>query len=189
MDVSVTNHAAMRYSERIADKESLSDINAYIGRNREKIDNDINTMLNHSDFLYHGRVGGKDKGIVDVYLSGTWILLLDSTKSKVITLYKVDFNVGEDFNKQFIQKILERMEMHKKELNEVKKEVAEQRENYLQIIKDNKSQIAEYKDAIRKLENLNSDYQDIVDMMDAKCTATEIAIRHDVEDLVMKREF
>jgi len=189
LSVNITNHAAMRYAERIADKESLADINTYVARNRDKIENDINTMLDHSDFLYHGRVGTKDNGVVDVYLSGTWILLLDSAKSKVITLYKVDFNVGEDFNKQFIQKILERMEIHKKELDEVKKEVAEQRENYLQIIKDNKSQIAEYKNAIRQLENLNTDYQDIVDTMDAKCIASEIAIRHDVEDLVMKREF
>lgn len=187
--MNITNHAAMRYAERIADKESLADINTYVGRNRDKIENDINTMLDHSEYIYHGRVGTKDNSIVNVYLSGTWIILVDAQKSKVITLYKVDFNVGEDFNKQFIQRILERMESHKKQLEEVKKEVSEQRENYLQIIKDNKSQIAEYKDAVRKLENLNADYQDIVDKMDAKCLATEIAIRRDVEDLVMKREF
>ena len=95
MSVNVTNHAAMRYAERIADKESLADINTYVARNRDKIENDINTMLDHSDFLYHGRVGTKDNGVVDVYLSGTWILLLDSAKSKVITLYKVDFNVAK----------------------------------------------------------------------------------------------
>ena len=189
MSVNVTNHAAMRYAERIADKESMADINAYIARNRDKIENDINLMLDHSDFIYHGKVGSKDNGIVDVYLSGTWVLLLDAAKSKVITLYKVDFNVGEDFNKQFIQKILERMDIHKQELEEIKKSAEEERTAYQQIVKDNKDQIAEYRIAIKRLEKVNTDYQEIIDNIDARYLAAEVNVRHDVEDLVMKREF
>ena len=184
MSVEISNHAAMRYAERIADKDELIDINIYVQRNLEKIENDINTMIEHSDFIYRGKIGTKDRNIVDVYLSGTWVILLDSSRSKVITLYKVDFNVGEDFNKQYIQRILERMNGHKKELDIKREEIATQRDNYLEIIKDNEGQINEYKTAIRNLEKLNADYTEIVNTMDSECAYFELAVRHDVEDLI-----
>lgn len=180
----ISNHAAMRYAERIADRDELIDINIYVQRNLEKIEDDINTMLKHSELIYRGRVGNKDRNSVDVYLSGTWIILIDAQRNKVITIYKVDFKVGEDFNKQYIQRVLDRMEVHKKELKGKQELIAEQRTNYLDIIKDNESQIAEYRATIKKLEKLNADYREIVDKMDSECEFFELAVRHDVEDLM-----
>lgn len=189
MDVGITNHAASRYAERIADRETLIDINTYVARNKEKIETDIKTMLDHSQHIYNGKVGNKDNNVVDVYLSGTWVFLVDPTKSKVITLYKVDFNVGEDFNKQFVQKILNRIEGHKTELATVQSQIQNEKKSYLDIIKGNNEQILEYRSIIKKLERMNADYQDVVDNMDAQCAAAALQIRKDVEDLVMKKEF
>lgn len=189
MKAQVTNHAAVRYAERIAGKDSKLDVNTYVVQNIDKINNDVNNMLDHSTLLYCGKVGPKNNNIINVFLSGTWVLFLDENKDKVITLYKVDFNVGEDFNKQFVSKICERIETHKKELEELKEKVAGQRDSYLQIIEDNKLQINEYKEAIKNLEDLNSDYQDIIKKMDAEYLSSEIVIRKDIEDLVMKKEF
>lgn len=181
--IDISNHAALRYAERIADKD-VSDINIYVQRNLEKIEDDINTMIQRGDLIYRGKVGAKDKGSVDVYLCGTWILLIDPARNKVITLYKVDFNVGEDFNKQFIKLILDRMEVHKQELQAKKEQIATQRNDYLAIIKENEEQINEYRSAIRNLEKLNTDYKEIVETMDAECTHLELAVRKDVEDLM-----
>lgn len=189
MEIVVTNHAATRYAERIADRESLIDINTYVAQNKEKIDNDLNTMFEHSQFIYNGKVGGKDNNIVDVYLSGTWVLLIDPARGKLITLYKVDFNVGEDFNKQFVQKIMERLEGHKKILDEKKNQISTERNAYEDIIKGNNEQILEYKAIIKRLEKVNADYQEVVKDLDAQCAAAELAIKRDVEDLVMKKEF
>lgn len=186
MCVEISNHAAQRYAERIADRESLSDINIYVQRNMEKIEEDINKMLTHSTFIYYGKVGGKDKNAVNVYLSGTWVILLDQTKSKVITLYKVDFNVGEEFNKQFIQLVLDRMNRHAQELEERRADISDEKENYLRIIHDNEEQISEYRAMIKRLERLNEDYKEIVTNMDTNCAVVELAIRKDVEDLIRK---
>lgn len=186
MSVEISNHAAMRYAERIADREELIDINIYVQQHLEKIEDDINTMLKHAEFIYRGKVGNKDRGSVDVYLSGTWVLMIDPSKNKVITLYKVDFNVGEDFNKQYVQRVLERMEIHKQELEDKKNQIATQRNEYLAIVKENETQIAEYKSAIKNLEKLNSDYKEIVDTMDSECSYFELAVRHDVEDLTRR---
>ena len=189
MGLVITNHAAMRYAERIADRESLIDINTYVAKNKDKIENDLNTMMEHSQFVYNGKVGNKDNTVVNVYLSGTWVLLVDPMKNKLITLYKVDFNVGEDFNKQFISKILERLQEHKKELENKQNQIANERSAYVDIIKDNNAQIIEYKGIIKRLEKVNVNYQEVIDNLDAQCAAAELAIKRDVEDLVMKREF
>jgi len=189
LNYAITNHASMRYAERIADKETLLDITAYVANNKEKIENDINKMIGHSKNIYTGRVGTKDNSIVDVYLSGTWVLLVDPNKNRVITLYKIDFGVGEDFNKQFIQKILERMEEHKKSLNEKKQKVSDERNAYVDIIKENEAQIAECKTIIKKLDKVNHDYQDVIDKIDSQCYLAELTVRQDVEDLIMKKEF
>ena len=187
--VNVTNHAMTRYAERIADRDTTCDINAYIVKNKEKIENDINTMLEHSQFLYYGKVGTKDNTNVNVYLSGTWVLLLDYNKAKVITLYKVDFNVGEDFNKQFIQRTLDCMEEHKKQLEEIKQRVQGERDSYLSIIEDNNNQITEYKNAIKKLERINTDYQDVVKNIDVQWSVAELQVKRDVENLILRKEF
>ena len=184
MAVEISNHAATRYAERIADQESLADINKYIQLHKEKIDADINTMLEHSQLIYSGKVGPKDKGLVNVYLSGTWVLLIDPAKNKVITLYKVDFRVGEEFNKQFVSLVLEKMAAHKQELEVKKQEVADQRNAYLQIIKDNDLQIAEYRTAIKNLEKINNDYKEIIAAMDVEYGMAELAVRQDVETLM-----
>ena len=189
MEISISNHAASRYAERIADRETILDINTYVAQNREKIDNDLKSMLEHSKFIYNGKVGNRDNNVVDVYLSGTWVLLIDPVKSRLITLYKVDFNVGEDFNKQFVQKIMERLEEHKKILDEKMKEISTERTAYSDIIKDNNSQILEYKSIIRRLEKSNADYQEVINNIDAQCESAKLAIKKDIEDLCLRKEF
>ncbi len=187
--ISITKHAMSRYAERIAGRDELIDVNIYIARNEEKIIEDINKMYEHSEFIYSGRVGNRDNGLVNVYLSGTWVILTDTAKQKVITLYKVDFNVGEEFNKAFISKILERIENDKENLEKCRAKVKDEKIAYQSIIKENENLIAEYKGTIKMLERNNADYQSVIDNIDVQCVAAENAIKRDVEDLVMKREF
>lgn len=183
MRVEVTNHAATRYAERIAERDNKTDINIYVQQNGDKIADDINKMLEYSTFIYSGKIGNKEKNVVNVYLSGEWVLLLDTPQSKVITLYKIDFGIGDDFNKIFIDRVLERLEQHKVILEEKENEIAEQRSVYLQIIKDNEEQIAEFKASIKKLEKLNEDYRSVIDNINAECASARLAIRNDVETL------
>lgn len=187
--MNVTNHAMTRYAERIAGRDALIDINIYASQNKDKIVEDINKMCEHSEFIYSGRVGNRDNNAVNVYLSGTWVILTDLNNSKVITLYKVDFNVGEEFNKQFINKILEKLTHDKEILENKKAEVAEEKAAYEQIIKDNKETINEYRGIIKMLERSNDDYADVIKGIESQYAAAELAVKRDVEDLVMRKEF
>lgn len=187
--LAITKHAMTRYAERIAGRDELIDINIYIARNEEKITEDINKMYERSEFIYSGRVGNKDNHPVNVYLSGTWVILTDTINTKVITLYKVEFNVGEEFNKQFISKILEKLEADRKILEEQRNQIKDEKEAYENIVADNENMINEYRGIIKMLEKNNQDYKSVIEEMDCRCAAAELAVKRDIESLVMKREF
>jgi len=187
--MAITDHAMKRYAKRIAKREEAIDVNIYVLQYKEKIEEDINKMLEHSQHLYTGKVGQKDNNPVNVYLSGTWVILSDISNKVVITIYKIDFNLGEDFNKQFVEGILARMRENKEALAEQKQRVEEEKKSYQEIINGNTALINEYKTSIKELEKLNADYNEVIKDIDSKCRSAEIAVKRDVEDLVMRREF
>ena len=81
------------------------------------------------------------------------------------------------------------MEQNKADLAEIKKQVDDEKQSYQSIIDSNNAQINEYKAAIKEMEKLNADYQEVINDINVKYKAAELAVRHDVEDLVMRREF
>ena len=185
----ITSHAIRRYTERIMGKSSELEINKFIATNEEKIKSDIRNMMDHAEFLYYGKVGGKDNTPVNVFLSGTWVLLLDVQKEVVITLYKINFNVGEEFNKEFVGRVKVKIKEDQEKLSHIKEETAKRKTDYESIIAENKQTINEYKSIIKKLEKTNEDYQEIVNEINLEYTMAELDLRHDVETLVLKKEF
>lgn len=115
--------------------------------------------------------------------------MTDLTESKVITLYKVELYVGEEFNKQFIQKNLDKLAEDKKILEAKRAEIAEEKSAYQEIIKSNEDLINEYRGTIKMLERNNTDYKDAIESMDARCSKAELTVKRDIEALVMRREF
>lgn len=186
----ITSHAIRRYTERIMGKSSELEINKFIATNEEKIKSDIQNMMNHAEFLYYGKVGGrKDNTLVNVFLSGTWVLLLDAQKEVVITLYKINFNVGEEFNKEFVARVKAKIKEDQEKLSHIKEETAKRKTDYENIIAENKQTINEYKSIIKKLEKTNEDYQEIVNEINLEYTLSELDLKHDVETLMLKKEF
>lgn len=127
-----------------------------------------------------------DSGIVNETLPHD---VCELFKPKVITLYKVELYVGEEFNKQFIQKNLDKLAEDKKILEAKRAEIAEEKSAYQEIIKSNEDLINEYRGTIKMLERNNADYKDAIESMDARCSKAELAVKRDIEALVMRREF
>lgn len=187
--LSITNHAMERYAKRIANRETTIDVNTYVQTNKEKIMEDINTMIKFANRIYTGKVGQRDDRPVNVYLSGTWVILTDILDKTVITIYKVNFGIGEEFNKNFIDGILKRMEEHKVELAEAQRQTEEEKKSYQDIIDGNNAQINQYKSIINELEKLNNDYQETIKDISTRYKSAELAVRRDVENLIMRMEF
>lgn len=147
-------------------------------------------MMDHAEFIYKGKVGSEVKnGIVDVYLSGTWVLLLDPSNAKVITLYKIDFGLGEDFNKEFVGKVKAKLEEHKNELAEIIEETNAEAEAYQGIIAENEQQIKEFQASIKNLQELNESYRDVCKNITARTETAKANIRKDVETLIQRQDF
>ena len=187
--LTITKHATERYAERIMNKDSPLEINKFISMNPDKINADIKNMLEHSELIYSGKVGAKDNSPVNVYLSGTWVLLLDNNNEKVITIYKIDFKVGEDFNKEFVNRIISRVREHHESLETKKKELDERKAQYEDIIKQNTASINEYKGIIKRLEQTNADYQSVISDIYLEYNQEELKLKQDIENLVLRKEF
>lgn len=176
-------------------KDERSDIAVYVARNQEKIENDINTMMQYSELLYTGFLRDRsdeairDKKEVRVYLCGTWVLLADKLNNKIITLYKIDLKVGEEFNKQFVAAKKIAIDEAKAKVDEVAESYCQCRNQYREIIQECDSKIAEYKNAIAKLTNQKQAYQALIDNSDIEVKEANEALKTQIMELVCKREF
>ncbi len=192
INFTISNHAANRYCERIMDKDNNGDINRFIASNEEKIKTDINKMLRYGELIYTGtqtQKDGRNGGLVDVYLSGLWVILVNAKTNNVITLYKIDLGLDDDFNKAYVSKMIEKLNIYKETLEETQQSVQEESNTYKKMISDAEYQIKEYKTMIKNLEELCSGYKTIIDNNIVKVSQANRDVADVINTLINKREF
>lgn len=191
MQMQITKHAKERYAERIMEKTDPRDINLFISQNEEKIRTDIEKMMQYGTLLYSGKTtcGKSGSNPVNVYQNDLWILLEDSKTHDVITLYKIDLGLDEDFNKSFLDKMLERLQKANEEKEAVQFSVNTECETYRQLIKENEGSINQYRSHIKNLEALNADYKSVIDDLQVKNAVADQNIRDIIAKLIGKKEF
>lgn len=186
--VNLTDHVKIRYAERIAGRDTTIDVNTYVAQNLEKIENDIQKMVEYSDVIYVG-VTDSSKNVRTVRLSGCWLIIMDNQDRTAITLYKIDFGLGEEFNKYYINTWLKKLSEDIEALTKRKEESIEELNAYRKAIKDNEGLIAEYMGLIKSLEKDNKSYQTIIENKQAEYSDLEMTVRRDVDALTKRREF
>ena len=146
-------------------KEDGIDVSRFVITNEDKIKTDINKMINFGQLIYTGRQSKKDsKGnIVDVYLKDCWVVLVDSKANNVITLYKIDLGLDDEFNKTYISKMMKKLNTNKEVLESVQQQVQEESNTYREMINDAETQIKEYRGMIKNLEELCVGYKTVID--------------------------
>ena len=188
----ISRHAAERYAERIMGKEDNVDINRFVTLNEDKIKTDINKLISYGDLIFTGKQSQKEgkNNVINVYLNGCWIILVDEkNKNTVITLYKVDFGLDDEFNKVYISKMIEKLNECKKKLHTVEEQVKTESNMYREMIDDVESQIKEYKSMIKNLEELCVGYKTIIDNNCVKVSQANRDVAEVVNSLVGKKEF
>lgn len=186
----ISKHAAERYAERIMGKEDI-DINRFVTLNEDKIKTDINKLIQYGELIYIGKQSSKDgKGsIVDVYLNGFWIILADTRTKNVITLFKVDLGLDEEFNTAYVNRMVEKLNTYKEALENTKQQVQIESNTYREMINDAETQIKEYRSMIKNLEELCAGYRAIIDNNVVKVTQANKDVVDIVNKLVGKKEF
>lgn len=186
----ISAHAKQRYSERIMGKED-TDVNRFITLNEDKIKTDINKMINFGELIYTGKQSQKDgKGnIVDVYLKDCWVVLADSRTKNVITLYKIDLGLDDEFNKAYVSKMLEKLNICKEGLEIIKQQVQTESNMYREMMAEAETQIKEYRGMIKNLEELCVGYKTIVDNNNVKVAQANKDVAEVVNTMIGKKEF
>lgn len=187
----ISVHCEQRYAERIMEKDTKVDVNKFIADNREKIKSDINKMISYGELIYQGKQTKPDgKGnIISVYLKDTWVLLVDTKTEVVITLYKVDLGCGDDFNNQYISRMLEKLNDTKNKLSETQLAVNIEATTYKEMLDESICQINEYKKMIKNLEDLCSGYQAVINNNQVRITQANREVAEVINTLICKREF
>lgn len=186
----VSNHAKERYSERIMDKDNKADMLVFIQKNEQKIKEDIFKMITYGELLYSGKpTVDYNKQPVDIFLKDTWVVIVDIAKQNVITLYSIDLGLGDEFNKQYIEKLLEKLKHAKERHEEALIGINTQIDTYNTIIKENVDQINEYRRIIKSLENQNQGYLEVIDNLRVENTAAERGVRDVIAVMTGKKVF
>lgn len=186
----ISKHAMQRYAERIMGKED-NDVNRFITLNEDKIQTDINKLIQYGELIYQGKQTQKDgkNNIIDVYLKDCWVVLVDSRTKNVITLYKIDLGLDEEFNKSYVSKMLEKLNVKKEVLDNVQRQVRTESDTYKAMIGDAETQIKEYRTMIKNLEELCVGYRTIIDNNNVKIALANKEVVEVVNTMIGKREF
>lgn len=187
----ITKHASERYAERIMGKENETDVNRFITLNEEKIKTDIHKLIHYGELIYTGKQSQKDgKGnVIDVYFKDCWVVLVDNRAKNVVTLYKIDLGLDEEFNKAYVSKMLEKLNSYKEVLENTKQQVQAESNMYKEMLADAETQIKEYRTMIKNLEELSMGYKTIVDNNNVKVAQANKDVADVVNTLIGKREF
>jgi hypothetical protein len=127
--------------------------------------------------------------VLNVYLKDCWVVLVDNKSENVVTLYKVDLGCGDDFNNQYVSKLLEKLTASKENLAGTQLEVNIESATYKEMLSEAQSQIREYKSFIKNLEEMCTAYQTILDNNTVKVSQANRAVADVVNTLIGKKEF
>ena len=186
----VSKHASLRYTERLLNKEDNNEIQRFIVENEEKIKTDLNKMIEFGQLIYTGKTSHKDcKNPLSVFIKDHWIVLADEKSHNIVTVFRIDLGCGDDFNNQYISKMMEKLEEKQHTLLGVQLEVDEESKMYTEMINDAKSQICEFKGMINNLEGLCEGYQTIIDNNKVRVTQATREVADVVNALIGRREF
>ena len=187
----ISKHAEQRYAERIMDKESKNDIQRFICENEEKIKTDINKMITYGEMIFAGKQSQKDGrgNVLNVYLKDCWVVLVDNNSEVVMTLYKIDLGLDDEFNKAYISKMMEKLNGCKKVLEDTKLEVQKESNTYKELVNDAEAQICEYKAMIKNLEELCSGYKTIIENNNITVLQANRDVADVVNQMIGKKEF
>lgn len=189
-NLKISNHCAQRYAERIMDKDSKSDIAVFIAQHEQKIKEDIYKMIQYGTLLFSGKSPHEfNKQPVDIFLNGTWVIIVDIAKCNVVTLYSIDLGLGNEFNQEYINLLLQKLNTARESYDTVNLSIQTQKETYSSIIKENTDQINEYKQLINALQKQNQAYTDVIESLEADRVIAEKDIRDTIATMIGKKVF
>lgn len=189
MAMAISKHARERYAERIMGRDTKTDVSVFIRDHLEKIDDDITKMVQFGTMIYSGRSTANENRSVDVFIKDLWVILVDTEKKNVITLYKIDLGMGEDLDKMFMERGMKKVEEALQQMAEQKEKQTEEIAAMRKIVEENKAQITEYRSYAKKLEEANEGYNKVIQAAMSNTSEAEMDVKQTLAQLVGRKTF
>ena len=186
-----TKHARERYAERIMGKENARDINVFVAEYNEKIEKDITKMIETGEELFTGKpsFNNPKQHNCTYIINGFWIIVVDALDNKVVTLYEIDLGAGDDIDRAFRDRLLDKIHAAKEVVESTKVEIDNEIKTYKTIISDNMDLISELRKQIKNLESVNDGYQGTINAATKRKAMAEDTVKRYVATLVGRKTF
>jgi len=177
--MNISRHAMERYAERLMDKDNKTDVSLFISNHIQKINDDIEKMIEYGEMLYEGRSLKKDwqNAVVQIYLRDNWIVIVDKNKQNVITIFSLDLGVGDEMNQQYISLLRNKLDVAKAAYAEKCKEIDAQKDIFLKLIEENEDIIKEYRRIVNSLVEQNESYESLIKELETNKDLAEREVR------------
>lgn len=191
MEYTISKHCQERYAERIMDKEDKTDIASFIAVRIDKINEDINKMIEYGEKIFEGKStnGDYNKNTVQIYIKDCWVIIVDPSKNNVITLFKVDLGLGDEFNKSYVEKLMLKLKGYRDKYSETCSEIDRRNTEFRNLIEENNQSIKEYQKLINSLKEQNESYQTLIQESETNKKMAETGIREVIGTLTSKKIF
>lgn len=149
--INITKHCLDRYAERILGIEDLQTARQYINSNQDKINEDIDKLFTYATLIYTGQIGG-DKSSKNYWLRDNIVMVTDTGNSTLITLYRIDFGLGETIDKLVTDKLLEEINELNKDFKEAERVAVEEIDGKQTDVININAEIEKYKQMLANLQ-------------------------------------
>lgn len=183
-DLIITQHALERFSERIMGYTEQAQINKYISENKNTIEERLNKMYKYSTYIYFGKIKKYEQS--HIFVKDNWVLIVDKNLEKAITVYQLDLGLGEDFNKEFVNKVVDKIQHLQKEHDDYQAKAEAENKEYRETIEYNKNEIKQYNSYIDSLNKTNEALNTLINNNHIKPKAKRDEILKMVTMLVSK---
>ena len=117
-NIEFTEHVLERYVERTMNKTG-NEIKQFLAQNEEQVKQQILKLYQYSEPFWYGKNKEHNYTYFRINKNG-WLIVIDRNKTKLITLYKIDLGLGENFNKQYISEMIQFVEKANIEIENAK---------------------------------------------------------------------
>lgn len=156
-NIEFTEHVLERYVERTMDK-SGNEIKQFLAQNEEQVKQQILKLYQYSEPFWYGKNKEHNYTYFRINKNG-WLIVIDKNKTKLITLYKIDLGLGEEFNKQYISQMIQFVE-------NANQEIENEKEDYNNKVIGNNMTIEELKQQNKLLQAQIQNNQDTIKMLE-----------------------
>jgi len=178
----ISKHAIERYIERTMGKTG-ADLKLFIVQNEDRIIEQIQKLFDSATLLYEGRL--KDHGYAQSFLNKNgWVLVYDSKNDTIITIYKVDCGLDNEFNQMYVDKYRDKILTMLEELDNKNKSLKKDQEEMSEKISCNEQIISQFEQQINLLKKENTLDKDYMQLEREKINLFEKYIKSEIEKFI-----